>query len=301
MSDYLSLPDLSFPADRTAGIADDKDNPWLTLGIMDRIEDPVLLREWGKMLDLQTRVLGPGEVDWLRQKGFARDSVGILEPGSGDGHYGSYLARCFGNTPVHGLEANEALVRRFDQGFAPSNYNISICTVGSDDLPEQVQNSVDQCLLRFVLQHVSDPGSLVRAVYDALPSGGKLYAIEEDHSFFTTEPYWLPYALATDAWSRVYEHGGSDAFIGRKLPSLLSECGFEVTDYDIILRNNVEMGDDFPKLFSQAARVLHHTAPDILPLAVLKNIDQEFTADRGEHRRMYVATYPQILVCATKP
>ncbi|GGW67380.1 class I SAM-dependent methyltransferase [Streptomyces xantholiticus] len=294
------LPELDLSGNHLGAILEDGDNPWLTLGIMDRIEDPALLHEWGRMLDLQTRLLGPREVEWLRAKGFGRDCAGIIEPGSGDGHYGSFLARNFPDARIHGLEANDSLVRRFDTARCPENYGIDICKVGNDPLPAGLAPGFDQCFLRFVLQHVSDPRPLLKAVHDALPQGGRLYIIEEDHSFFTTEPYWLPYALATDAWSRVYAAGGSDGAMGRKLPALVAEAGFEVTDFDLVLRNNVEMGNDFLELFTQAARVLHLTSPDLLNAEELRSIRDEFRLDQDRHGTRFVATYPQILLCATK-
>ncbi|MEV8097743.1 methyltransferase [Kitasatospora sp. NPDC085879] len=272
----------------------------MKLGIMDQIKDPALLNAWEAMLDLQTRLLGPGEVDWLRAKGFGRGGRGVIEPGSGDGHYGSYLAQCFPDLRIHGLEANGNLIARFDAARAPSNYSIDLCTVGSDPLPVKLSGAFDQCFLRFVLQHVSDPVDLLRAVHDALPPGGRLYIIEEDHFYFAAGPAWAPYDKATSAWSRVYQAGGSDGSVGRKLPGLVTEAGFEVTDYDIVLRNNVEMGNDFLDLFCQASRVLHHTSPELLPVTELHSIHQGFQADRDSHLARFVATYPQILLSATK-
>ncbi|MEU1281550.1 methyltransferase [Streptomyces sp. NPDC005805] len=301
MRETFDLPELDLSGSHLQNIVDDDDNPWLTLGIMDNIEDPDLLREWGRMLDLQTRVLGPRETAWLRSKGFGRDSVGVIEPGSGDGNFGAFLSRSFPDTPVYGLEANENLVARFDAASAPRNYGIDICTVGVDPLPERLGVGFDQCILRFVLQHMSDPTPLLKAVYEALPPGGQVFVIEEDHSFFTGGGAWPPYAAATDAWSRVYEAGGSDGAVGRKLPALLTDAGFTVRDFDIVLRNNVEMGEDFLELFTQASRVLHHTRPDLLPGDVLRSIEMRFAEDAERHSSAFVATYPQILLRATKP
>jgi SAM-dependent methyltransferase len=299
MREISDLPELDLTGGHLSEILNDQDNPWLTLGIMDQIEDPNLLREWIRMLDLQTRLLGHQEVEWLRTNGFG-DNCTVMEPGSGDGRYGSFLARSFRDTRIFGLEANENIAKRFDASQSTENYGIDICKVGSDPLPEKLSQGCDQCFLRFVLQHISDPRPLLKAVYDALPPGGKIYIIEEDHSFFTSEPYWLPYSLATDAWARVYAAGGSDGGIGRKLPALVAEAGFAVDAFDIVLRNNVEMGDSFLGLFEQASRVLHYTSPELLPRAELRRIETEFRADRDRHLESFVATYPQILLCATK-
>lgn len=283
------------------------DNPWLTLGIMNAIEDLALLQEWDHVLDVQTRVLGDREVAWLRAKGFSLGvseggSRGVLEVGSANGCYGSFLARSFPEVRVYGLEANRHLAARFDAGAADAapNYHIDICKVGEDALPPAVEGRFDRCFLRFVLQHLSDPGRILRALHDALPVGGRLYVVEEDEHFFTHYPSFEPFAIAADVWHRVCAAGGSDSAIGRKLPELVTSAGFVVDDFDIVLRNNVEMGDGFLELFTKVVRMLHRTNPEIVSEAEVRAVAEGFEASRGDHRGRYVATYPQILLAATK-
>lgn len=163
--------DLVFSGSQLGDLINDTDNPWLTLGIMDSIDDPDLLREWGVLLGMQTRLLGPREVEWLRSNGFGVDGAGILEPGSGDGTYGSFLARNFPEARIYGLEANSSLAGRFRPKEEVPNYSIDICKVGDDPLPQNLSGKFNQCFLRFVLQHTSDPRPLLLAAYNALPSG----------------------------------------------------------------------------------------------------------------------------------
>jgi hypothetical protein len=281
-------------------VISDVDNPWLTLGIMNGIADQDLLREWGGLLDIQTRILGPQEVAWLRAKGFGENCIGALEPGSGDGNYGSFLARNFPDVRIMGLEANSNLAERLEKTPDIKNYTIDLCKVGHDPIPEHVAGNFNQCFLRFVLQHTNDPTPLLTSVYKSLPVGGKVFVIEEDHAFFTVDEEWTPYSLTTDAWGRVYAAGGSDGAIGRKLPKLFAAAGFTVDEYDVILRNNVEMGDDFLDFFTQAARVWHHTDPELVTRDELEAVTEQFKTARKDHSRQFVATYPQVMLVATK-
>lgn len=89
--------------------------------------------------------------------------------------------------------------------------------------------------------------------------------------------------------------------MGRKLPKLATAAGFTVNEYDVVLRNNVEMGEDFLDLFTQFSRVLHYTDSNIVTPGYLQDITDGFNGDRVKHDESFVATYPQIMLVATKP
>lgn len=183
---------------------------------------------------------------------------------------------------------------------APPNYDIELCRLGEDPLPETARGRFDACILRFVLQHVSDPGRVLRAVYDALPAGGRIYVIEEDLSFTTVQPDWEPFRLAADGWMRVTQAGGSDSMIGCKLPALAKGAGFVVDDLEILLRNNVEMGPDLGDFLASALVMFQRTSPHLIGDDEVSTVVEGFEASREDHAVRAVATYPQVLMMATK-
>ncbi|MGI5380776.1 methyltransferase [Streptomyces sp. CA-251387] len=300
-SEPTSWGDLTFRGDRDSGIhdllADDQNNPWLTLGIMEKIDDENLLNAWDTFLDVQTKMLGAREISWLRVNGMGGGQAGILEIGSANGNYGSYLARNFPNKQIYGLEANPNLASLMDVDKCPDNYGIEICKVGDEPLPERISGKFDQCLLRFVLYHVSDPVRLLRAVYDSLPSGGKLYIIEEDDAFLTSQPKWGPMEIAFDIWRRVTLAGGSNSKIGRYLPGFVTKAGFKIDAFDITLRNNVEAGQEFYDLVNNMMKVFRLTNPKIVSEAEVEEITDGLSSPS---RHQNLATYPQFLLAATK-
>jgi SAM-dependent methyltransferase len=205
----------------------------------------------------------------------------VLEVGSGDGNYGRFLATSFPDTRVHGLEATQALIDRgIDaDGELPVNYyTITACRVGDEPIRDGVR--YDDCLLRYVLQHSSDPVRILEAVYDALAVGSRVFAIEEDSALFVSTEEWPAYAAFVDRLVRVYVACGSDFTTGRKLHVLAREAGFEVEDFRIGLRSNVDLGSDMLDWLIGMTHMLHHSCPSILTRDDLEFIVGDFTRRR---------------------
>jgi hypothetical protein len=252
-------------------------------------------------LEIQTRGLGPREVQWLRDAGFGAVGRAVLEVGSGDGSYGRFLATSFPDTRIHGLEATQALIDRgIDAaGELPVNYTITACRVGDDPIPGAEDARYEDCLLRYVLQHSSDPVRILTAVYDALPVGGRVFAIEEDSAYFVSTEQWPAYAAFVDRLERVYIACGNDITTGRKLHVLAREAGFEVEDFRIGLRSNIDLGPDMFDWLIAATHILHHTRPSILTRDDLAFIVEDFT-QRRKTAGTTVFCYPQVMMMATK-
>jgi SAM-dependent methyltransferase len=286
------------PHDTTA----DGDDRALDLGMMSDLADGKLLDAWNLVLDIQTRGFGPREVQWLRDAGFGADGGGVLEVGSGDGTYGRFLAASFPDTRIHGLEPTQALIDRgLDLGGElPVNYTIAACRVGEDPIPAAAAARSRDCLLRYVLQHSSDPVRILAAIYDALPSGGRVFAIEEDSALFVSAEEWPAYAAFVDRLERVYVACGSDFRTGRKLHLLARAAGFDVEDHRIGLRSNVDLGSDMLDWLIGMTRMLHHSAPSILTREDQAFIVGDF-ARRRESGDTTLFCYPQVMMMATKP
>jgi SAM-dependent methyltransferase len=287
---------VAYPQDTTT------DDPELTLGMMSDLAEGELLDAWNSVLDIQTRGFGPREVQWLRAAGFGAGGRAVLEVGSGDGNYGRFLASSFPDTRIVGLEPTQALIDRGVDagGELPVNYTISACRVGDDPIPGAGELRYGDCLLRYVLQHSSDPVRILEAVYDALPAGGRVFAIEEDAALFVSTEDWPAYAAFVDRLLSVYIASGSDFTTGRKLHVLAREACFEVEDFRIGLRSNVDLGTDLLDWLIGMTRMLHHTNPSILTRDDLEFIVGDFTR-RRDSADTTVFCYPQVMMMATKP
>ncbi|GAB3670948.1 hypothetical protein GCM10027589_39660 [Actinocorallia lasiicapitis] len=279
-------------------IATGVDNPWMTIGIMNGIKEESLLAKWDAVLDIQTRLFGPRENAWLERQGFARPGTKVLEVGSGNGDHGRYLAQSFADARFFGVEANPYLARRY-QDTVP-NYRVDVCRFGDQELPEPARQEFSDCFLRYTLQHISDPLRVLREVYDLLPIGGRVFIVEEDINYSTCQPAWRAHTILRDSWRSVLETGGSDHSIGCKLPGMVAEAGFEVREFDISLRTNIELGNGFLDFYRLALSMFQETDPALVSQDDVDTMVKDFEADWDTHQHRFVVTHPQVLLMAEK-
>ncbi len=267
----------------------------IALGAMNEVEGDALLAAWEATLALQTRLFGPLEVEWLRAHGFGGR---VLEIGCAAGVFGSFLARSFPTTRLFGVEANPSFVATARD--LPPNYSVDACVLGQDALPASVAGRVDQAFLRYVLQHSSHPERVLAAAYDALPADGRVFIVEEDDAFFTAQAPCPAFEGAADAWRRVCRATGTDAGIGRKLPALLRQAGFEIERFEIVLRTSTTLGADFFRFFASVVEIFHLTRPDVVPAGEALALQAGLARLAAAPFDAPVATYPHVLVVARK-
>lgn len=279
----------------------DQQAPDLKLGIMHGLKSKKLLDVWSSVLEAQTRILGPSEIEWLRTKDALNGDM--LEIGSGTGAFGSFLAKNYPQGKLHGLEANPQLIRYFydrDQRERPGNYHISKCSVGSDPFPKQLRGRCNTSILRFVLQHTSSPVRVLEELHEIMPTKGRLYIIEEDDRLFTSHIGWPPFDRVVDIWRRVCQAGGTNSRIGLELPHIVETAGYQIEDYRIVLRNSVEMGDAFGELLSGIGFMMCQTNPTLIMEGELEQVIDGFAESYSQSTSRFVGTYPQILLVASK-
>lgn len=262
-------------------------------GVMQRLSEVGIQSAWDKVLELQTLLLGPSELTWLRHH-HAFDHE-VLEVGSGKGHYGTFLANANQQQLFWGLEASKAF---FDNRFQlPRNYRIQRCRVGDDPLPDGLCSRCKTCVVRFVLQHSPKPLELLSSLYDALPKGARLFIIEEDDRLFMSHGTFPEWDKAVQAWKRACSLTGTNSQVGLALPFIVRGAGFIVDDFSINLRHSLMAPNDFFSLFSLVLSTFKETLPGLMS-------DDDFAAVRGalneEKPKGFIATYPQVLLVARK-
>ena len=90
--------------------------------------------------------------------------------------------------------------------------------------PEEI-GSFDLAHARFLLEHVPDPGAVVRSMVAALRPGGRIALADDDHHLLRLWPEPEGLVEAWRAYYRSYRQFGADPLVGRKLVSLLVEAG----------------------------------------------------------------------------
>lgn len=145
----------------------------------------------------------------------------VLDVGSGLGNVARRLALRVPGSEVWGVEKSaEQLARaprdvpnlRFRQGDAHS-------------LPFD-EGRFDVACCRYLLEHVSDPVSVLREMRRVLKPGGKAFVQENDILCNALDPPCPAFEGVWQQFARLQELLGGDALIGRKLYRLMREAGF---------------------------------------------------------------------------
>jgi len=99
----------------------------------------------------------------------------------------------------------------------------------------------DAVYSRFLLQHLSQPGSLLRRMWAAVTEGGVLIVEDADFDGWCCDPPNVGFEFFLDAYRRVLARRGGDHSIGRKLHrSFLAEG---IADPQVRLVQPVHEGD----------------------------------------------------------
>jgi len=86
-------------------------------------------------------------------------------------------------------------------------------------------HSFDLAHARFVLEHVRDPLTVVRAMVRAVRPGGRIVLEDDDHDLLRLWPEPPGLQPLWHAYMRTFDRNGNDPYVGRRLVSLLHEAG----------------------------------------------------------------------------
>jgi SAM-dependent methyltransferase len=154
----------------------------------------------------------------------------IIDFGSGLGQLTRAMARAVGpGCRAIGIEQSpQQLAEARRQALEAGEEDLVDLRQGDATAPplwESEWGSFDLAHARFLLEHVSDPLAVVRAMVRAVRPGGRVVLSDDDHAHlcFWPEPegamaLWKPYVHA-------FERNGNDPYVGRRLVSLLHEAG----------------------------------------------------------------------------
>lgn len=149
----------------------------------------------------------------------------VLDAGCGVGTLTHLLAQKF-NCSIEGCDFSKDRIIDASQNSNP-NTSFSV-----QDLRQLSMNneSFDYVFVRFVLEHTLDPYSILRELRRVLKKNGELIIIDFDGLIFNLHHQSHKLQTYIDI---LKEKLPIDLFIGRKLPRMLTEEGFELTQCHI--------------------------------------------------------------------
>lgn len=154
----------------------------------------------------------------------------ILDVGSGLGQFTRAMARSAGRR-VLGIERDATQITEAIRQASAASEESSIEFRQGDaiELPLSPQEwgSFDVVHTRFLLEHVTDPLAIVKAMVRAARPGGRVVLTDDDHPIKRVWPEPAGFDALWRAYMRSYTVLGNDPDIGMKLVGLLYSAGLK--------------------------------------------------------------------------
>lgn len=163
-----------------------------------------------------------------------REGLACLDAGCGGGDVTIELARRVGPCGrVVGIDIDETkldLARQETTSAGIRNAEFHAGDIRAHDADSQF----DLVYARFLLTHLSDPARIVASLHDHLHPGGQVVVEDIDFSGYFTWPESAAFQRYHKFYCAVVRKRGGDPNIGRRLPLLLADGGFEDVEMNIV-------------------------------------------------------------------
>ena len=165
----------------------------------------------------QARILAPGVFDGWDLTGVSN----LLEIGCGVGAELNLLRERWPSVKLTGLDRSAS---HLAAGRARLPKDIELVEGDATALPFP-DRSFDRVITIWMLEHVPDPGTVIREALRVLKPGGKLVCTEVDNNTFRFDPPVAAIANWWNAFNRFQHEAGGDPWIGPKLADLARRAG----------------------------------------------------------------------------
>jgi len=154
----------------------------------------------------------------------------VLDAGCGSGLVSRYLAQHFEGLHLDACDFSQVRVEQAkklgkdDDGIHYSHGDVCDLPFGDD--------TFDAVVNRYVLEHLAHPQKAVKEFHRVLKPGGEVFLIDLDGIVFN---FYSQNRKLDAMLAKLRENLGFDLFIGRKMPLLLKEAGFQKIEWSVSL------------------------------------------------------------------
>ena len=184
-------------------------------------------------LKVLSRVMQPTTLSLLQRAGI-RPGMTCADMGCGSGDVSFDLARLVSpGGHVVGMDIDEVkldLARKDASTQQLDNIEfrcVNIIETGPD-------TKFDFVFARFLLTHLKDPAEALKKIRQAMKPGGTLVVADIDFRGYFSWPHCEAVARYVELYTETVKRRGGDPHIGPRLPSLLSEAGFESVQMNVV-------------------------------------------------------------------
>jgi len=186
-------------------------------------------------LEAQAEFSFAEELRILRESGIGGSGT-LLELGAGSGAVTRRLRAALPDARILALDIDETLWR----SACAADTALVVGDAARLPLPD---NCVDAVVLRYVLQHIADPGPVLAEAGRVLRPAGRVVVIDVDGACWgLADPMYPELAGVHAKVAAAQRAAGGDRSIGRRLTRLLRDAGFD----HVALRLFGTTSDDHP-------------------------------------------------------
>ncbi len=190
-----------------------------------------------------------------------QSGASILDVGFGLGQFAALMARAAGPSGrLVGVERDPDQRARAAANIEAEGVADRVDLRAGDamDLPlaREEWGAFDIAHTRFLLEHVPDPGAVVRQMSRAVRPGGRLVLADDDHETLRLHPALPSFERLWSAYMRSYEISGNDPLVGRRLVYLLHESGVRPIRNTYIFFGSCAGNADFDSYVRNLAEVI---------------------------------------------
>lgn len=194
----------------------------------------------------------------------------ILDAGCGSGVVTRYLATEYPQALIHGCELSTDRIEMAQKAAADLS-NVSFTNASITKMPFE-KSTFDVVISRYVFQHLTAKTitAALREFQRVMKPGAKLTVIDGDGLFVNLFPQSK---TVTNALRKMSSSGMVDFSVGRKLPSLLVEAGFQEVAWKM---ETADHNMDSREAEVQLMRERFHVAAEKLSKLLGKKAAQKF-------------------------
>ncbi|MFF5114731.1 class I SAM-dependent methyltransferase [Streptosporangium sp. NPDC000509] len=191
-------------------------------------------------LEAQAALSFDEELSLLRELGLTASNGPLVEVGAGSGAITRRLSQAMPDLSLVAVDIDPELLVHAEGAGA------ELVVADAADLPLETA-SAGYVLLRYVLQHLSDPAPALAEARRILRPGGRILVTEVDASCWgLADPTYPELAGIHAKMAATQQAAGGDRTIGRRLTRLLRDTGFtEVALRPFATTNDTRPTDDF--------------------------------------------------------
>lgn len=180
-----------------------------------------------------------------------KDGTKILDAGCGSGVLSKFLSNKHPNISIDACDYSELRIQQTKQHNSCSkNINYHVSDLNNLHFEDE---TFDIVISRFVFEYLHDPVKVAKELTRVLKKDGILYLIDLDGVFMN---FWTSNPRFNELLAQLNGTLDFDLFVGRKLPSIITQAGLNNIKWDVTVHPFSQSEDVVKETENNAIRLM---------------------------------------------